>query len=97
MKNNNLALGILGGLAVGALLGVLFAPAKGTETRKKIASKGNDLKDMLAEHSEKLTDKITQTISDLKTESQHFINNTTNAVQDEVGNFDHLVEINKVK
>lgn len=45
MKNNNVLLGILGGVAVGAALGILFAPAKGSETRKKIADKGNDLKD----------------------------------------------------
>ena len=47
MKNNNVLLGILGGVAVGAALGILFAPAKGSETRKKIADKGNDLKDLL--------------------------------------------------
>lgn len=44
MKNTNkifIALGI--GAAAGAVLGVLFAPRKGVETRKLIAEKGNKL------------------------------------------------------
>lgn len=45
MKPNNLVTGIVSGLAVGAILGILFAPDKGCNTRRKIAKKGNDLKD----------------------------------------------------
>ena len=47
MKNSDVVVGILGGLAVGAMLGVLFAPDKGSNTRRKIAEKGTDLKDNL--------------------------------------------------
>ena len=47
MKNSDVVVGILGGLAVGAILGVLFAPDKGSNTRRKIAEKGTNLKDNL--------------------------------------------------
>lgn len=42
MKSSNVVLGIIAGAAVGAVIGVLFAPDKGENTRKKIARKGED-------------------------------------------------------
>jgi gas vesicle protein len=44
MKNSNVILGVLGGLAIGAIAGILFAPDKGTKTRKKIKAKAKDVK-----------------------------------------------------
>lgn len=38
-------LGFLAGAAAGAIIGVLMAPDKGTETRKKIVESGADLTD----------------------------------------------------
>ena len=52
---------MLAGLAAGAALGILFAPDKGTETRRKIAEKGSDLadsvKDKYSEYSDVISDK----------------------------------------
>lgn len=41
MSTNKVILGVLGGVAIGAIAGILFAPAKGTKTRKRIMKKGN--------------------------------------------------------
>jgi len=55
MKTSRVVLGILAGAAVGALIGVLFAPDKGTNTRRKIARRGEDFVDGLKAN---LTDRI---------------------------------------
>lgn len=53
MENSNNTGKIVGafllGAAVGGILGILFATEKGSETRKKIASKSGDFKDLLKE------------------------------------------------
>lgn len=58
MKASKLALGVLGGIATGVTLGILFAPAKGADTRKKILKKGNNIahefKDKLGNLSEEI-------------------------------------------
>jgi gas vesicle protein len=47
MSSSKLLLGILGGVAAGTLMGVLFAPAEGKKTRKKIMYKANNGADAL--------------------------------------------------
>ena len=62
MSNGKFLAGILLGAAAGAVLGVLFAPDKGADTRKKIAKKtsklGEDLKTKFDEMSEVIKEKF---------------------------------------
>jgi gas vesicle protein len=43
MKKITFFLSIVGGIATGLLIGILFAPEKGSSTREKIARKGGEL------------------------------------------------------
>lgn len=58
MKSGNAILGLLAGIAAGAVLGILFAPHSGAKTRKRILSKGegyaDDLKDKFGEYVDTL-------------------------------------------
>ena len=48
-ERTNGLLGFLAGAAVGATLGVLFAPRSGKETRERLANKAGGMKDELEE------------------------------------------------
>ncbi len=46
------------GFAAGLLVGVLFAPDKGSETRERIARRGRDLKDKFNDLIDSLADRF---------------------------------------
>lgn len=51
---------LLAGLAAGAVLGVLFAPEKGSETREKINDSLGDLADAIKERAEEQLDQLNE-------------------------------------
>jgi len=59
MSNGKILLGVLAGVAAGAILGILFAPDKGSETRKKIVQKGEEYADDLKEKLNTLVSDVT--------------------------------------
>ncbi|TCN70606.1 YtxH domain-containing protein [Acetobacteroides hydrogenigenes] len=58
MTTGKVVLGVLAGVAVGALIGVLFAPDKGCETRRKISKRSHDLAEDLKESFSRVVDDI---------------------------------------
>ncbi len=60
MKAGSLIVGALAGFAVGALLGILFAPAKGTVTRRRISKKATDYADGLKEQFNEYIDSVSE-------------------------------------
>ena len=66
MSSGKVLLGVLAGMAVGAALGVLFAPDKGWNTRKRISKKGEDFTDDLGDKFEEFLDSISVKMDEVK-------------------------------
>lgn len=77
MSTGKVVLGVIAGAATGALLGILFAPARGTVTRRTICRKGekevdalkdkfSDFVDSITERFEKVKDDVTDLVDEVK-------------------------------
>jgi gas vesicle protein len=60
MSKQKLLIGVLAGAAAGATLGILFAPDKGSSTRKRFSRKTYAYTDELEEKFNNLIDNITE-------------------------------------
>ncbi len=66
MSSSKVLAGILLGAAVGAVLGILFAPDKGSETRKKISDSTGELGENLKTKFAEMTDTIKEKFESIK-------------------------------
>ena len=64
--NSKIMIGFLAGDAAGVLAGVLFAPDKGTETRKKISKKSGEAADSLKHKFNDFVDGLKETYATAK-------------------------------
>jgi gas vesicle protein len=76
MSSGKVFLALLAGVAAGALLGVLFAPDKGSVTRKKISRKGEEYADNLTEKFNEFISGVTEKMDEVKEEVSDFTKKT---------------------
>lgn len=65
-KNSNILTTFIAGAAVGAVLGILFAPDKGSETRKKVSEEGKKMSDALKNRFNGMKEKMNAVKNDLE-------------------------------
>jgi gas vesicle protein len=70
MSSSKILLGFLVGAAAGAVLGILFAPDKGTETRRKISEKSHDMANSLKDNFNDFVDGVRDKFSSVKDEAE---------------------------
>jgi len=73
MKTGNLLFGLLCGACIGGICGILFAPHKGSVTRKIITRRGEDYVDVLEEKFDDFLDTIDDKIDNVKKEVSGFV------------------------
>jgi gas vesicle protein len=77
---------VLAGAAIGAAVGILFAPEEGAVTRRKIkdgaAGKADEIKDKLAELTETVKGRFGGAKHDIESGLDHLVSNVTNKADD---------------
>lgn len=69
MRVGRLIFGIFAAMGVGTVLGILFAPDKGSETRKRISNKTRDLSDELNTKVNETVESVNRKMEALKEET----------------------------
>lgn len=82
MNSGKVVLGALAGLAAGAVLGILFAPDKGTNTRKKIVDKSKDSIDDLKQKYEDIISGLSSKLARAKSDAEDLYQEGKNTAND---------------
>ncbi|MFV5695338.1 YtxH domain-containing protein [Flavobacterium sp. LB3P122] len=97
MKTDKIVLGVLGGLAVGAILGIMLAPDKGDKTRKRIMDKSNDYADELKNKLDTLLSSINKKYEKIWSEGENMISEGKSKFYDAKNEGENLIAEGKSK
>lgn len=75
MNTGKVLLSMLAGISAGAILGILFAPEKGSYTRKKISNKSDDYLNELGDKFDNFVDSMTNQVENIKSEASGMATN----------------------
>ena len=100
-KNNNTLLGLLAGTAIGATLGILFAPDKGSVTRQRIADEAHNAKEGLASKAAELKtvvgERVTSNKETLEEKVDAIVSNASYKAEDVITSLEEKLKILKAK
>jgi gas vesicle protein len=90
-------LGVLAGAAVGATFGILYAPDKGSNTRKKISQGATDKAGQLADKFNGYVDRMGRGIEDVKDEAGNWLKKGEAKVDDAKLEANNMLDRSKAK
>ena len=73
MSSGKIITGVLLGAAAGAVLGILLAPDKGSNTRKKLLKQGDSFKESLKEKLDEFVDEVADQFENAKEQASEAI------------------------
>lgn len=100
-NEGNTVLGILAGTAIGAVLGILFAPDKGTNTRKKIADQAVATQESLTESAMEIKDRVSDSLINgketLETRVESLVSDASYKTEDVISSLENQLKALKAK
>ncbi|MBI3219012.1 MAG: YtxH domain-containing protein [Cyclobacteriaceae bacterium] len=92
-KGSNALMAFLAGAAVGAVLGILYAPDKGSNTREKLSYKLDKYKKLLEDYlADLVSGKETPLTTQAKSQGQKVVNEAQDKAQQLLDDVDALLE-----
>jgi gas vesicle protein len=65
-NSSKILLGFIAGAAIGGALGILMAPDKGSETRRRIAERSSEIGDSIVDLGESVKEKFNDVVDGVK-------------------------------
>jgi len=75
MEKGKMLLGLLTGVSIGAIIGVLYAPDKGSSLRRKISEKGNNLTKSFSRQFDGMVEHVDNEYENLKKDTSRILAN----------------------
>lgn len=91
MKSGKVLFGVVAGIATGAALGVLFAPEKGSTTRRNISNRANQYAGEIKDKTNALADGVAQKFQAVKDGGSRVAENWKNKARQTESDLKHNV------